>query len=353
MNTFQIETKAISGLMKLASSFLPSRSVVPIIENFKIDVNKDEIKIHATNLQHGIVLTGKCSSEESFSFVCPPLFRDTLERLPSQVVTITVGDQLVVKAKEGEYQMLLESAKDYPERSQLLGDRFSFTVSSSYLALALKRISFCASKDEDKPKLNGVLLSDKIVATDAHMLGWMDLGWESNAIVPVTTLNALSGLLKTDTEVEICRGDSIVEFKMGTAVVWGRLVEGEYPNWKNIIPSYRHKFKVDREALVAIIGRAILYTGDNKGLYPLRLKLSEGVLHIGADNSDYGTSSKESIKVEIEDSSLGFEKGVNAKYFQELINSCNEITIECDHKPNTALVINDEDVKYLLMPVRL
>lgn len=350
MNYFTVNARELASLMKLATPFLPSRSVLPIIENFKVEIKDLSLFLTATNLEHGVTLFCQAESSSSFSFVCPPLLGATLEKLSDQPVTIEVGDQLTVKAKEGEYVMALEDPGDYPDTPVVTDEPVS--VNSDTLLMILNRVGFCASKDPDKPALSAVLLSgDACVATDAHRLAWIDREGLPSAKIPINTFRALSGLLKASQGVGVSANDQHgqMDFKNGSA--WFRLPDHKYPSWRGIIPKYDGQIEVDRELFLSSITRAILYVSSSKSHTLLAvLELDGDELRISAEDADYGISSKEVIPVE-NPSKLKFKKGVNIKNLESIVSSCNKVMIETNSAGNTAFLIKDEDVNYLLMPM--
>jgi DNA polymerase III subunit beta len=195
-----------------------------------------------------------------------------------------------------------------------------------------------------------------MVATDSYRLSWKELdvqgsvsGWE-DCIIPTKTLNEVARLAgSVEEEVQIKMQDKQVMFKLGDMVVSSRLIEGQFPNYKQLVPKgEKTSVKVSREDLSAVVKRALIF-GHN-----MRLGVYGDHLSVTTETPEVGDS-KEEIPAEVQGEEM--EIGFNGSYLLDGVSSVetDNVEIRLDDPQKPALIKNDESDKfnYILMPVRL
>jgi DNA polymerase-3 subunit beta len=279
------------------------------------------------------------------------LLVDTLAKLQSGTrVTVEIGDdQARIEAARFRSELRTLAASDFPRLPDAEG---------------LRQVVPAASRDDARPILTGVLVAStaegvRLVATDSYRLAVRDLAGVSllpegqKVLVGAKGLGELQRLLG-DEDVEVFLGERYVTFRLATTEVSARLIEGDFPNYQQLIPSgYPNKLTVDRDSLVAAVERVSLVGGSNRDSAPIRLAMSADGLELSATAQDVGQSFEPvEAKYEGTDLTVAF----NSRFLLDGIEAAaaSEITIESTDPLKPAVLRGgDADFLYLLMPVRI
>jgi DNA polymerase-3 subunit beta len=223
-----------------------------------------------------------------------------------------------------------------------------------------------ASRDDARPILTGVLLTAsagglRLVATDSYRLALRDLQGVSmleegqKVLVAAKGLGEVQRLLSSETgEIDVVLGEREVVFRVGTTEVTTRLIEGEFPNYQQLIPSgYPNRLTVSRDALQAAVNRVRL-VGQSKDTAPIRLGMSAEGLELSAIAQDVGEA-HESVEAKYEGTDLTV--AFNSQFLLDGIDAAasDEVVIESIDplKPAVMKATDSGDFLYLLMPVRI
>jgi DNA polymerase-3 subunit beta len=227
------------------------------------------------------------------------------------------------------------------------------------------RVSRSASRDDTRPVLTGILVSAsdhelRMVATDSYRLSVKTttlsepLSAPLDANVPARALAEVVRIAQqTDAErVLVSRSDNQIVFTIGDAVLSSRLIDGQFPNYQQLLPeSADHELRVDREELASVVRRVSLLAQKNA---PLRLAFSEGELLISAQTPDVGEA-RESLPVPFHGEA--FEIGFNAEFLRDGLESLDApdvlIKLTSSLRPGLIESADGSDFVYLVMPIRL
>jgi DNA polymerase-3 subunit beta len=228
---------------------------------------------------------------------------------------------------------------------------------------ALRQVVRAASTDEARPILTGVLLASeadglRLVATDSYRLAVRDipgstvLAADQKVLVPGKALKELERLLTGGDQLTLRLGERDATFEVGDARLSTRLIEGEFPNYRQLIPSSQpNTLTVAREPLLEAIRRVKILARDAT---PVRLAMGSDHVRLTAITQDVGNA------VEELDASLsGTEMTVafNPDYLASGVEAVasDEITLETQDalKPAVVRGVGVDDYLYLLMPVRV
>ena len=237
---------------------------------------------------------------------------------------------------------------------------------------ALRQVISAASRDDARPILTGVLIAAvpeglRFVATDSYRLGLRDLEGVSVLSEGQKVLVAAKGLAevqrllaggatgaKDGSEIEVVLGERDVVFRVGTTEVTTRLIEGEFPNYQQLIPTgYPNKLTVSRDALQAAVNRVRLVGGGRDGA-AIRLSMSAEGLQLTATAQDVGEAHEElEAKYEGTDLTVAF----NSNFLLDGIDAAgsDEVVLESIDplKPAVMRTPSSAGFLYLLMPVRI
>ena len=264
------------------------------------------------------------------------LFSDVVRNLPDEEVVIEAGDAAVkVSAGRAAFSLNSWAAADFPQTStfDMTG---AFKVGREPFVETLNKVGRAASRDETRPILTGVLMTImgdtlKMVATDSYRLAVKEtkldhaLETEVQAIVPVKALGEVTRLAaalgKGDIEVAIGENQAVFKLSDPAGDVWiaSRLIEGQFPNYKQLLPdTFEHEVVIDRGQLMATARRVSLLAQKNA---PLRMSFAENRLTMKALTQDVGQA-EETLDVEF--SGEPFEIGFNPGYLIEGVDAVDD-----------------------------
>ncbi|MBX2916111.1 MAG: DNA polymerase III subunit beta [Cyclobacteriaceae bacterium] len=363
-----------SYLLKQLSNIngvITTNPVVPILENFLFEINKNSLTVTASDLQTSMITELNVESKEKGNIAVPArILLDTLKNLPDQPVTFSIDEStysIEISSDNGRYKLSGENATDFPKVPSVSND-FSANISSEVLARAVNNTIFATSSDELRPAMTGVYvnLGEKnttFVATDGHRLvryRRSDIKSDNgnSIIIPRKALNLLKATLPTEnTDVTIDFNMSNAFFKFGNIRMICRLIDERFPDYENVIPSQNPiKMTISRTDLLGSLKRISIYA--NKTTHQVRLKITGSELQVSAEDLDFSNEANERLSCEHEGDDI--EIGFNAKFLIEMLTNLDTDQIKLNMSaPNKAGLIlpaekdKAEDILMLVMPVML
>lgn len=363
-----------SYLLKQLSNIngvITTNPVVPILENFLFEIEKNTLTVTASDLQTSMITEIAVESKEKGSIAVPArILLDTLKNLPDQPVTFSIDEStysIEISSDNGRYKLSGENATDFPKVPSVSND-FSAVISSDVLSRAVNNTIFATSSDELRPAMTGVYvnLGEKnttFVATDGHRLvryRRADIKSDSgNAIIiPRKALNLLKATLPTEnTEVSIDFNMSNAFFKFGSIRMICRLIDERFPDYENVIPSQNPiKMTISRANLLSSLKRIAIYA--NKTTHQVRLKITGSELQVSAEDLDFSNEANERLSCEHEGEDI--EIGFNAKFLIEMLANLDtdqiKLNMSASNKAGVIFPVDkdkDEDILMLVMPVML
>ena len=362
--------KAIQAL----SGVINSSNTLPILDDFLFDINEDELKITASDLETTMTVAIKPDMVEGKGQVTIParLLIDVMKNFPDIPVSFNIDEATLaieITTGEGRYKMVGHKSDEFPQ-VPVIAEPSVWDIPADVLACGFEKTIFATGNDEIRPIMTGVFMamSDTcltFVATDAHKLvryRRMDVKSDAAAsfIVPKKPINQLKNILagRADEPVHVEFNNTNASFTFGEYKLICRLIEGRYPNYEAVIPTTNpNKLVVDRQLLNAAIKRVAIFS--SKATHQIRFKISGQELVLTAEDLDYSNEAKERLTCNYsgEDMEIGF----SSKFFQEMLANLNQTEIQLEMSaPNRAGIITpvdnqnaDEDILMLLMPVML
>lgn len=358
--------KTLNDRLSVVSKAIPSRASHPILVNVLVEVDKEEQSVALTgfDLSLGIQTSFNATVEEEGKLTLPAkLLGDIVSKLPDGEVTIEQDEELVkITSASGRYEMRSMSADEYPELTIPEGDCSEFPV--EVLVNALKQVYFTASDDETKQILTGAHLkfendSMEAAGCDGHRLAVTQesidtIGLPSPEVtIPGKAIRELERITEGQSIVTVTGDDSLLMFKAGNNVLTTRLLEGQYPNYRQLIPKdFVRKATIDRRAFIAALER-IAVLADQKNSV-VKLSFSDGALVVSVDAQDVG-SGREELSIVYDGDSIDI--AFNVKYLIEGLKAIgsSEVMMKMNGPTNPAIVqpFGNQAMTYLLMPVSI
>lgn len=361
---FRCEREILADALTTAGRAATSRTgTLPVLSGVRLDVDDETLTVTGTDLELTIRLAVPVHSDRAGSAVVPArLVGDIVKALPAGAVEVSLDDdEMAISAGRSQFSVRPLSLSDYP--AQVDTDAEPVTLQSSQVAEALRQVVRAASTDDARAVLTGVLMAAedeglKMVATDSYRLAVRDLPQSSmlavgqKVLVPGRALAELQRILSGDDELTVRLGAREAVFEAGGTRLTTRLIEGEYPNYRNLLPSsYPNLLTVGREPLLEALRRVKILAQDST---PVRLTLGGDTVQLTAITQDVGNAHEEiDAKYEGAEMTVAF----NPDYLASGIDAVegDEVTLATmdPMKPAVLRGVGHDEYLYLLMPVRV
>jgi DNA polymerase-3 subunit beta len=337
---------------------------MPVLSGIRAELKGGSLQLTGSDSDLTIHVSVNVNGEEDGVSVLPGrLAGEIVRALPPGAVVVVVDDEEAhITSGRSEFAIRVLPAEEYPRLADVAGE--PLTLNAGELADALKQVVPAASSDDARPILTGVLLAAeagglRLVATDSYRLSVRDLPGTSvlaegqQVLVPSRALDELNRMLVPGVDtVELRLGERDASFSVGETRLTTRLIEGEFPNYRGLIPaSYPNQLTVGRDALLESIRRVKLMAREAT---PVRLVMKSDGLELVAITQDVGQAHEE-IDAKFEGTELTV--AINPEYLQKGVEVApgDEIVISTLDalKPAVLRSTENEDFLYLLMPVRV
>jgi DNA polymerase-3 subunit beta len=354
------ELAAALGVVARAVS---TRGAVQVLGGVLLRPDQGKLTLAATDMEISLraSLSGDVSGEASV-VVPGRLLTDLVRLLPDDSVTLAYeeGDGvLAVTSGNHASRLNVYSAEDFPRLPPL--DVALHKVAAAALLQTIDKVGRAASRDESRPVLTGILVrfeGDKLVmaATDSYRLAVKETplaesGPDLEAIIPARALQELVRIASADDDVELGVHDNHVIFCAGDVWLTSRRIDGQFPNYKQLLPeSFEAELTTERASLLDIVRRAGLMAQRNA---PLRLRFAEGELTVSAQTQDVGEAT-ESLPIDFSGEEL--EIGFNPDFLRDGLEAVGGDTVQLKliNRLRPGLIESpEESFWYLIMPIRL
>jgi DNA polymerase-3 subunit beta len=364
-----LSTEHLLTQLQAAARVASTRSAVQALSGIMISAAPDSTpELLATDMEIGLRVPLHADVSLPGSAVLPA-------RLLVDVTRSLAGGQVSLELRAAEQDVELISgastfhlrtlrAEDFPSlpspasegRVTLPLEAFSQTVS---------RVARSASRDETRPVLTGILMSAseqelRMVATDSYRLSVKETTLETpldgslEANVPARALQELVRIAQQapSESLTVSVAQNQVVFELGEAVLSSRLIDGQFPNYRQLLPeSVEHELQLSTTEVTDVVRRISLLAQKNA---PLRLSFSEGTLTVSAQTPDVGEAS-EAIPVPFHGEP--FEIGFNPEFLRDGLESVDsdELVLKLISPLRPGLIESPDtgDFVYLIMPIRL
>ena len=358
--------KAINSVVKGVAS----KTTMPILEGILIQTNDKEIKLTTYDLEIGIEYVMECDVEKQGSTVVNAImFSEILRKLPNTNIEIVLNENnlLVIECEGSLYKLATMNPEEFPELPKIDIEN-SIDIEQNVLKDMIRKTIFAVSTEENRPIFTGCLfeVTDNklnVVAIDGFRLGWKSHFLNKNipdfkAVIPGKTLNEINKIITDSFEnIKIGISKNQALFEMENCKIVTRLLEGEFLNYSNVIPSnWETRVKVNKNNLQECFERIILIsmsTIEKEKKYPVNLLIDIGKITISCANQT--GDAKEEIYISTEGKNL--EICVNPKYFLDALKVIEDeeiyINFGTSISPCIIKPIEEGNYTYMILPIRL
>lgn len=368
---FIVSSSQLLKQLQVLGGVINNNNTLPILDNFLFELNQNELKISASDLETTMSTTIDVESDSEGSVaISARLLLDTLKTFPNQPLTFKTEENNTVEisSSHGKYDMAYFDGNEFPKAISIESPS-STVIPGEVLATAISKTIFAAGNDDLRPVMSGVFFqfgSDSLtfVATDAHKLvkySRTDVTTSDSAefIMPKKPLNLLKGILGgSDSDVTIEYNEANAKFTFDNVILICRLIDGKYPNYEAVIPKENpNKLTVDRGTFLNSVKRVSIFS--SKTTHQIRLKMAGTELNISAEDIDYSNKAEERLVCEYQGDDM--QIGFNSRFLTEMLSNLNsnDVLIEMS-LPNRAGILTPVDgveegefITMLVMPVML
>lgn len=373
---FKIDKEDLLTILAKTQGIIEKRNTMPTLGNALLEAKKDSLRVYATDLEVSLTdeVSAKIKKEGRVAVDSRNLFQIIKEMNSDTPILFKKKDNNWLRIKQGksDFTLVGTDPDEFPVFPVHKGSHF-MAIPTDVLKDMIEKTIYSVSNDETRYHLNGVYFekigktkdsSYRMVATDGHRLSLVDRNakdvknkedFDLGVIIPRKGLNEVKRLLdsvQTD-RVSIAIDGAQFIFKSDSTVLMVRLIEGKYPNYKQLIPkSLMRKIKVARYPLVSSLKRvSLLSNQQSKGV---TLDFGEKSLKISSNNPEIGEAHEElDIDYEGDQIKIGF----NAKYLLDILNSFDDedVQIHLNDQLSPGLIKPGHDKNYtcIVMPMRI
>jgi DNA polymerase-3 subunit beta len=365
---FKINSKVLEKLLAKVIPAVPSRTPMPILENFLLEVKDGLLTVSSTDLEIALRSSINVATDENVKIVIPArLLYDIIRSLGDNQVHFKTDQKsrISLLTESGTYNISYSSPEDFPEVPEVSKEK-EISLGGNDLKRFIDQTSFAMSKEDMRPAMTGTLFDFsenglRFVTTDGHRLVKyvnrnVKFNKEEQYVVPERAISVLSKLLG-ETDVKIYLSKTHVSFNFGDLELISRLIGEKYPAYNSVIPLENDKvLKVKTEDLLATIKRMMIFsTASSK---QVKFSIKENILEVSAEDVDHGSNAKENVNCEYSGEQLDI--GFNTVYVSDILSHVNDDeSVFKFHSPTKACIIEpgevaeNEELMLLLMPVRL
>ncbi len=355
----------LSDALLRVSKAISNKITNPILEGIKIIAEDGTLTMSATDTELSIEKKIKAEVKAEGETVVPGRFiTEFVKKLTNSIIELEVNDknQLFIRYEDSESMIQCYNPVEYPGFKRIQTNEY-FGISQKDFKICVNKSIFSVALDDSRPILKGVLFDINnnelnVVALDGYRLARVKKHINSNIVksivVPARSLSELSKLIDdSDDIINIYIDKYTIMVDLGDTKVTSRLLEGDYINYKQIIPvNYETFVIINKEQFEQSLERATLLSRTSNNNF-VKFDIKENNLCI-TSNSELGNI-KENIPVNVSGKDLVIS--FNPRYFLESLRvNTNEFVKICFNKASTPCVIvptEEDEFLYLILPVRV
>ncbi len=358
---------ALFGQLQTVTRAASTRSAVQALSGVQVLASQGGIELRATDMEIGLRVPLEGEVVREGSVVLPArLVVDVVRALPGADVSLELRpaeQDVEIVGGAATFHIRTLRSEDFPPFPEPEGDRVQ--VPGEAFVQTVLKVARSASRDETRPVLTGILVSAtgdelRMVATDSYRLSVKETKLEEaltgafEANVPARALQELTRIVQHENADELAvsvRANQVV-FEVGGVVLSSRLIDGQFPNYRQLLPdAYEHDLRLAGSEISEVVRRISLLAQKNA---PLRLAFTEGELTVSARTPDVGEA-RETLPVPFAGEPL--EIGFNPEFLRDGVEAVESgdvvLKLISPLRPGMIEAADGSGFQYLLMPIRL
>jgi DNA polymerase-3 subunit beta len=363
-----LERDVLFSQLQTVSRVASTRSAIQALSGVQLSAQSAGCELRATDMDVGLRVPLEAEVERDGTVVLPArLMLDVVRSLPAESVSVELRaaeQDVEVVAGNATFHIRTLRSEDFPPFPEPDPDSSVELPAEAFVSTATK-VAGSASRDETRPVLTGILVSAsdrelRMVATDSYRLSVKETTLESplssafEVNVPARALQELARLVGGDAEqsLSVSVRSNQVLFTLGRVVLSSRLIDGQFPNYRQLLPeTFEHELRIAAPELTDVVRRMSLLAQKNA---PLRLAFTQGELTVSAQTPDVGEA-RESLPVAFSGEDL--EIGFNPEFLRAGLEAIDEgdvvLKLISPLRPGLIESGDESRFRYLIMPIRL
>src|SRR5688572_18596757 len=368
MNLTIAKDQILNGLQAV-QNVVSTRTTLPILSNVLMRAADGKVELTATDLDVTISCSVEAQVKKPGATTIPvKKFFGIIRELAAPEIEIETDDKNTTSIRAGSsfFKIRGLGAEEFPPLPKFKDDK-RVTIPQEKFRGMLKKTSFAISTDESRYVLNGIFLSLKdhkitMVATDGRRLALVDeeadVAEKSQGefIIPSKAVNELSRLLSDKGEVDLNFSDNQASFSLKSekgpgVLIITKLIEGNYPNYRQVIPAEtKERIALPREDFLHALRRAELMTSDKQN--SVKMAFGKNTLAITANSPDVGEA-RESMAINYKGKEMAV--AFNPAYLIDPLNALteDEVFFELIDDLSPGVLKINGPFLYVVMPMRL
>jgi len=357
--------KLVTGIQTVQNA-VSQKSSLPILSNVLIEAEKGIVKMTATDLDIGISFSTEATIETEGAITVPARkFFDIVKALPDGSpisVSMKKSNYVTIKSAKAQFRIIGLPKEEFPNLP-VFKDQDSVSIEQKVLREMITLTDFAISRDDTRYVLNGTLLIVKedtiiLVATDGRRLATIEkkLGKKTlvdrAVIVPTKTTQEIKRVLGEEGDVQVKFSENQIMFEFPSSLVISRLIEGDYPSYKKVIPERAgSEVTVGRDDFLNATRRASIFTEQDSMAIKFSIKKKKMVIE---KETPYIGKVTEEIEVDFtgkEDIDIGF----NPRYLIDVLKNLeeDEIIFEVSDPTKPGVIRRGSEYTYVVLPMQL
>lgn len=364
---FKTNKKEFIEAIGISARAISAKQNMPILSGIYLNANNNILELQATDYELGFIIRIEAEvAEEGEVILSGKYLTEISKKLPGDVVEFeyNASEKVAHISSERSNYRLLSMEGDFPKIDRV-DDNISINIKDNDFINMIRKTTFAAATDEIRPIFTGCffdITEDTLtmVATNTHRLALNKMtvdnsGNNIRAIIPAKALNELSYAAKEDepSDITVTYANNQVGFQFRNIYMVTRLIEGEYPDYRRVIPT-EHKtiVTVDRGALASAVDRVSLISRYHE-FHMINFKIEQDSIHILSINSEIGKAEEDvATETEGEELSISF----NVQYIVDVLKTIDGSKIKFSFNGELGSVkvedLENKDFIYVLTPVR-
>ncbi|MBI5682148.1 MAG: DNA polymerase III subunit beta [Deltaproteobacteria bacterium] len=362
----QLKKSIFLQSLQKTQSIIEKRNTMPILSNILIEGRDSQMEITVTDLEVSFrdICDAAVIQGGGITINARKLY-EIIKELPEDNVELSLGDSGRVSIKSGKSRFSINSlpVSEFPSFPQYNEGRLTI-VDSELIGDIISKTSFAVSTDETRRNINGLYFENEdgkliMVGTDGYRLALaekatdMDIGLKKGVILPKKGVLELKKLLEQEGSLLAGFTESSAIFKKGGSVLVIRLIDGEFPKYRQVIPKGNDKtIKVNRERMAGALRRMSLLSSEKiKGV---RFNITKEKVELSSSNPDLGEATED---MEIDYNGEPLEVAFNANYILDILGILTGENAVIEIKDNiSSCIMRSEEMDgctYVIMPMRI
>jgi DNA polymerase-3 subunit beta len=342
-----------------------AKNTVPVLQGIRLRSEGSNIWFEATDLEIGIRCQIAVDVQEEGEVVLPAkLFSEIVRKLPDTSIIIeSIDHNVIIHYDRSNFAINGYDPEEYPEIMEIPSSDI-IEIPAAIFKKMVRQTVFACAVEETRPVFTGILVhiekeNVSLVSTDSHRLAYNKSMISNNdkefkGIIPAKTMQEIYRLLEDDEILYIQYTNSKIIFKFGSIQILTRLIDGQFPSYKQVIPqSCNTKLLINCRNFLETVERASLLSKDNYlKTNNVRFNIENSSLNI----NQYSEMGKISEQIDIEQEGENVAISFNAKYIIDILKiiDTENIVMETSgpYSPCVFRPENEEDYLYLVLPLR-